>query len=107
MGRGGRGDLAHAQNRASDGVSRGGWESGRGGGRGGGAGSGELVEGTARRVVSAAKPKDGRSSNFATATYSWGIETRKGAPREKFTATVDDADMAKVRRRNLLFVWLA
>ena len=57
-----------------------------------------------RRDVSTAKPKGGLYSNFATATYSWGIETRKGAPREKFTATIDGADMAKVRRRTFFLL---
>ncbi|CAM9515305.1 unnamed protein product [Ectocarpus sp. 8 AP-2014] len=67
------------------GASRGG--SGTGGGGGG-------VEGSRRGLVPA--PKRRRPPSTATATYTWGVEPRKGGVREKLTATIDAADMAEV-----------
>lgn len=62
------------------------------------AGGGGGVEGSRRGVVPA--PKRRRPPSTATATYTWSVEPRKGGVREKLTATIDAADMAKVRMRS-------
>ncbi|CAN0509910.1 unnamed protein product, partial [Ectocarpus sp. 12 AP-2014] len=61
---------------------------------GSGTGGGGGVEGSRRGVVPA--PKRRRPPSTATATYTWGVEPRKGGVREKLTATIDAADMAEV-----------
>lgn len=50
----------------------------------GGRGGGEQF------VAPAKKP------STTVATYTWGMEARKGGVREKFTATIEEADMVKV-----------
>lgn len=42
-------------------------------------------------------PKKSESPT-ALATYSWGMESRKGGVRETFTATIGDAEMVKARQ---------
>lgn len=37
-----------------------------------------------------------KPSPTALAVYSWGVESRKGGVREVFTATIEQAEMAKV-----------
>lgn len=63
--------------------------SGGGGRTGGGAGA-------ARHIIRAKAKRTRAPPKTALATYSWGMETRKGGVREKFIATVDEADMVKV-----------
>lgn len=76
-------------------IYRVGGASRRGNGTEGGGGG---VDGSRRGVLPA--PNRRRPPPTATATYTWGVEPRKGGVREKLTATIDAADMAKVRMRS-------
>ena len=67
------------------------------GGAAGATGGGGRAGGHTTRRVPPAKRKKSYSTS-ALATYSWGMESRKGGVREKFIATIDAADMVKVRR---------
>jgi len=61
--------------------------------------AGAAAAGMGSRDEEARRPAVRRRPPTATAaaTYSWGTEARKGGVREKFVATVDAADMVKVR----------
>lgn len=77
--------------------SGGGWDGGVPGGagaRGAGGGGGDARLGAAGVVLMAKRRRS--FAPPAVATYAWGMEPRKGGVRERFTATINAVDMAKV-----------